>query len=289
MEYVAPDGLKLSMAPPFFIVQDDGYGMPPIDYVTQRGPFQHGVTPKDFFLLPRVIQVIYRRNACSRAEYWNLRAQLLDVLRPGRLNGKPTPGILRKYLSNGKVREFFAIIQEGPSFPSNGDGTWDEWSIRDTLRFVCHDPVARDPNVKSVIVQSSGGTSGLFPITFPFTFGSLGTGGVTITYGGTWLSYPTIVFTGPLTGPIVNNLTTGEKVQLDTTIPAGRVVTANLQYGFKTVQLDDGTNYIGFVSPDSDMASFHLQPGTNQMQIIASGTSVASSIAIQWFERFIGI
>lgn len=260
--------------------------MPPIEYVTQRGPFQHGQSVKDFFLQPRTIQVVIRKNGINRADFWNIRHALLDIMRPGR-GGGHAPGIYRKYLANGGIRELEVYASEGPGFPAHDPNSWDQWSVQDTIRFTAYDPVARDPRVQSIAFVSSG-VVGAFPITFPWQIASFGSGAQSINYDGTWLTYPTVVMNGPLTGPVLSNLTTQEKLQLNYTIPSGRTATIDLAYGRKTATLDDGTNLIGYVSTDSDVASFHLEPGVNTFQVIATGTSAASSIVVQYFKRFIG-
>lgn len=288
LTYITPDNVEYMLSAPVFVLQEDGFGMPPIEWVTERGPFQHGETVKDFFLRPRTVQLVVRRNGCSRAEYWNIRNTLLDILRPGRGPlGRPRPGTLRKYTANGAVRELQAYPSEGPGFPSRGPDVWDQYSVQDTLRFTCYDPIAKDPKIKSTTF-SAVGSQGVFPITFPFQTSSFGSN-TTVQYAGTWLSYPTVILNGPLNGPIVRNLTTGEKIQLDGSIASGRTVTIDLTFGTKTVTLDDGTNMIGLVSADSDLATFHLTPGVNLLSAFSSGTASGSNIVLQWYERYIGL
>ena len=53
--YITPDGVEYMLSPPVWVLQEDGFGMPPIEYVTQRGPLQHGETVKNLFLRPRTI------------------------------------------------------------------------------------------------------------------------------------------------------------------------------------------------------------------------------------------
>lgn len=293
LTYITPDGVEYMLSSPLFVLQEDGYGMPPLEYVTQRGPFQDGESVKAVFLRPRTVQLVIRRNGCSRAEYWNIRNTLLDILRPRRSNpitgvaiSPSTPGILRKYLANGAIRELFAFPSEGPGFPSHGPETWDEYSVQDTLRFTCYDPVARDPKLQSAAFVSSGSIT-TFPITFPLTIASFGSNTL-IKTDGTWDTFPTIVINGPLTGATIVNTTTGERIALGYTIPAGHVVTFDLGFGRKTVTLDDGTNLIGYVTADSDLGTFHLQPGNNNMQVFGTGTSGTSSITLQWYKRYIG-
>lgn len=286
LTYFTPDNVEFMLSSPWYVIQEDGFGMPPLEFITQRGPFQHGETVKDIWLRPRIVQLMVRREACSRPEYWDLRAALLNTMRPNR-TALPTPGRLRKYLANGQVRELFAYPSEGPGFPSHDPNEWQQFSVQDTIRFTCYDPVAQDPVLKSSAYASSGAV-GAFPITFPYQIASFGTN-APINYLGTWLAYPTIVINGPAVGAVIRNLTTDELISFSYTVASGRSVTFNLEYGRKTVTLDDGTNLIGYVSADSDLGSFHLTPGSNNMQVFASGTSAVSSIILSWYDRYIGV
>lgn len=289
--YITPDGVVFPLTAPekWWVLTEEGFGMPPIEYVTQRGPFQHGETLKDFFLRPRIMQLTMRVNGCSRAEYWNLRTQMLAMFAPGRVG--ISPGMLRKYLANGTVREINVYVVDSPSFPGKVADAWDEWSITDTIRFEAFDPRFKDPNIHTFSYVSSGGSSGTFPITFPLTIASFSSsgGGIPINYVGNWLTYPTIILNGPLVGVLIRNLTTGEKIELTGSIASGRVVTIDLAFGRKTATLDDGTNVIGLITSDSDIGTFHLAPGPNNIQINATGTSAISSVVLTWYDRFIGI
>lgn len=284
----------------FVISGISGLGMPPITYRVQKGPFQHGVTPLGFVLDPRVISFIHRRNGNCRDDYWNNRADLLDFLRPNRQPlGVFQTFVLRKILPNGNKRDLNVLIQQGPTFTGKVPGRWDEFSFSEALQFVAHDPVFFDPELFSVTMSLPTTLADDIVFSFDFTFIFLGSGeGATdtITYNGTWQSFPTIIMHGPLTNPVVANLTTQEKIQLETTIAAGRTVTINLEFGNKTVFDDLGNNLIGDLSTDSDLATFHLAPtpeaplGVNTMSVAASGmVNGQSQIFLQYFERYIGI
>lgn len=285
LSYITPDGQELRFVSPWYVIQEDGFGMPPLEYITQRGPFQHGETVKEVWLRPRTIQILVRREACNRPDYATLRDSLVNYMRPNRLP-TITPGILRKYRANGTVREWFVYLTEGPSFPSHEPDKWDQWAIQDTIRFTAYDPVARDPTPHTQTYAATGGTASTFPITFPISFASFGSSDP-LNYVGTWGTFPTIVINGPATGTLIRNLTTDEELNLSYAIPSGRVVTITLDYGNKRVLLDDGTNLIGYLTPSSDIGSFHLQPGVNDMQIYASGTSTITSVILSWYDRYI--
>ena len=298
--YISPDGeiYDFNTTTDRFLVSIGNLGMPQIEYLTQRGPFQHGVTPLDYYLQPRVIQLMHRRNACGRQRYWDVRADILSQIRPNRqLANSFETGVLRKVLPDGNKRDISVLVQEGPRFDPQIGGEWDEWSIQDVIRFIAFDPTFFDPTDETYTFVLSSLTELVFPIVFPIEFGSSNIDDTeTFTYTGTWLSYPTITIVGPLNIPQIWNSVTGEKIVLYYNIPAARTVTINLEYGNKTVEDDLGTNLIGTVTTDSDLATFHVAVdpeapnGVNTFR--AQGADAVpgeTSITITFKDRYIGI
>jgi hypothetical protein len=484
-EYISPDGTVYDLTIPSrkgrWVLQSQGWGTPPIDYITQRGTFQHGQTVKDYFLQPRTIQLLIDQSFCDRDGQWAGRASLLDAIRPNRQLTATgvTPGTLRRILSDGSIRDLSVFISDGPTFdPDLSDG-WQEHSFKEVLRFIAHDPVIYDPTLQSYIedfvdvnhvlnlqindvndefkvandnanwinagwgnfyfigyytntfkkigvglkfngltippgsiitssvlsvkskngsafttvngritgnkeinpaifssladyqsrrgtvvggvddlkittaqvdwdaianfaantwydspeiktiiqelINQTGWLSGQSAALFvddheargtqsnnvnrdlqPFAYSpanapklhiEYSTAGIlTIPYVGTWLSYPKIVITGPLNDAVITHLETGEKIQLDYNIPAGRVVTIDLAYGEKTVKDDLGVNLIGVLTSDSDLATFHIAPdpeivnGLNHISIAGTSESIGTTqIEIQFLNRYFGI
>lgn len=308
--YIAPDGHEYQFNVKGFryLMTEEGFGIPPINYITSSGPFQHGETLRDWFLQPRIIQLMISNLSNSRQEYTRQRALLLDAIRPNRQvnDNAREPGVLRKRLSDGSIRDLKVIIESGPGFGPRDLARWDEYRFQEILRFIAHDPILFNPTqqCRSFLVGGSSGGSGggtqlIFPITFPILFGvgtgsSGGSGGGitgTLQYNGTWEEYPTIVIHGPIISPIIENITTGERLTLETSILAGETVTFELTYAVKTVTKDDGTNMLGYISDDSDLATFHLSTinsGLNQITISGSGTNSSTFVEFFYYERFIG-
>ena len=82
------------------------FGMPPVRFITQRGPFQDGETPLDMRLDPRVLQVAIVDYLCNRTEFWTRRNELIDLIRPNRAFSAASatfnPLVYRKFLPGGK-------------------------------------------------------------------------------------------------------------------------------------------------------------------------------------------
>jgi hypothetical protein len=264
------------------VISVEGTGMPEINHITQRGPMQHGSTLLDYRLQPRLMQFVVHHRYGSRQSYWAGRATLLDTLRPNR----GLSGVLRFVLADGSLRDIVATIQEGPNFAPRDPRSWTEHSFREVLRFIAHNPVFYDPQAYDVLFIQTGGFT--FPITFPITFTAFGYV-ATVVYGGNWDEYPLVTVTGPLTSMVLYNHTTDEEISLTYTLAVGQSAIFDLSnYAHKKVTREDGTtNIIG--SASGDIATFHLQPGANNLEVTAVGSGAATSVTVQWLNRYIGI
>ncbi len=301
ISYLSPDGREYPLHTPHqigrWVISFTGFGAPPIDYITQRGPFQHGVTVKNFFLRPRTIQLLIRQAFCDRTAWWAGRAALLNEIRPNRqaTATASVPGTLRIVETDGTIRDLSVFIAEGPGFEPRVSGEWDEWAFMEALRFTAHDPVAFDPTQVTATFTITLGASLVFPITFPITFGSGALDDtLVVTYLGTWLSFPVITIVGPIEQPRIDNVTTGEKIEFSIDIAPGRTITINLTEGNKTVVDDLGTNLIGAVTPDSNLATFHIAPdpeaagGLNTMRLRGTNPTGATAVSLAYFDRYFG-
>jgi len=281
--YITGDGVTypLELKNNRWIYGVEGTGMAAIEWVTQRGPFQHGETISDYFLRPRTIQFLMRAVSYCGQTYWALREDLLDVFRPNRGDGT-----LRYITASGTIRDIKANILQGPDFPQPIDRSWDHWSIDTVVRLIAHDPIFYNPVIKSLTAAVYGGLT--FPITFPITFTASGFT-TYINYLGNWLTHPTFVLTGPFQTPIITNVTTSETITLAYTAAIGETVTISLQYGAKSIISDVTGSLLGYLTSTSDLATFHLNPGINQLVISATGTGGGTNIVAYWYDRYIGL
>lgn len=297
--YEAPDGTEYNLDNwgNTFLLSKSGEGMPPIEYRTTRGPFQHGETVQDYVLRPRTLQYIVRISQKSRQSYWDERERILNIFRPNRqFAGQLNPGKLKKYLKDGTQRALDVFIDQGLDFAESGDN-WDAWGATEAIRFVAHNPIYYDPTLKSLQFSLGSLSNLVFPITFPIQFGSnVIDDNAVITYLGTWAEYPVIIITGSMSAPTIENVTTGETLALNYNIPAGRVVTIDLRYGKKTITDDLGTNLVGALAPSSDLSIWHLAPdpeaagGVNAIHVSGGGALPnATKLELQYYDRYAGI
>lgn len=307
VQYTPPGGQRVYLSPlrDKDVITEEGTGMPPIDYITQQGPYQHGVTPLDFRLEPRILSYRLRQQFCSLGDYYTGRQALLELIRP---NYSPTQitGQITKFLANGQVRAFDVAVLDGPLFKAKGPGAWDEWAIDEVVRFIAFNPIAYSPTQQSFVVScGSGGfpytfpfefdcdDQLVFPITFPIRFSHFDISG-TLTYNGDWTEFPQIVITGPAQERIrIENVTTGLVLELTagngfTGLAPGETITFDLTYAVKTVVDQDGNNLIGQLSNDSDLVEFSLVPGENELRVLVYGAGTATQVAFNYYHRYIG-
>lgn len=289
------------------VLSEEGTGMPEIEYITQRGPFQDGETVRDYFLRPRVLQLHVRQQFCSRMDYWRGRQALLSILAPNRVpgNSRGSPqATLRKVLGDGTTYDLKVVIQQGPAFQARQANVWDEWAIDEIIRLVAYDPVYESSNEFVEFIEYAphfpytfdfelfNDTLGLvFDTTFPITFGTFDKTRA-IDYNGTWQTYPDILFTGPFEYFRITNLTTNEKLNFNYRITEGEQIYVTLQFGNKNAYKvgDPGTSLLGFFSTDSDVATFHLRANVpNEINVHADGVGMNTNVRFMYRERFIGI
>ena len=289
-----------------FVMSFSGMGTPDIQYITQRGPNQDGETLRDFHLTPRMVQLLERQQFVDRDAWWAGRATILDELRPNRQStatGVAT-GILRMVKSDGSIRDLNVLIESGPRFEARNVNEWDEWSFEEVLRFIAFDPLFFDPARVDFALPFVLDLNLVFPITFPITFGSgLIDVSLDLDYTGTWASLPTIVIVGPLENPIIDNVTTGETLDLRHDVGPGETVTIDLAFGQKTITNNLGANLLGSLSTDSDLGTWHIAPTPEAPQVVGqprptarnvirlrgSNPTGSTSVQVRYFTRYFGI
>jgi len=101
------------------------------------------------------------------------------------------------------------------------------------------------------------------------------------TNNGSAKTYPIITITGP--GPVykITNHTTGDEINFNLTLVAGETATLDLRPGHKTLISTFRGNIINTILQGSNVGSFRLDPGSNDVSILAPGCT----IAMRWDER----
>lgn len=297
IQFIKSDGTvyNLHSMPTRAVRSMTGWGKPPEAWHEIAGPFQHGTTYVSYRLQPRTITLDLLHKYCSRSELYAGRSTLLDQM--GIMNASPNApveGVLRwRYIQNDlyKVRDLDVYLSRGLGFQPLE--AWRSWAVQESMEFIAPNPIIYEPVNRTLTINSF--TSGLvLPVVFPFVLGAMvGTG--SITYAGTWESYPTITITGPAVGVYIENSTTGNIIRLDYTVSAGETVTITLDYNYKTCSNQLGTNLLQYISTDSDMGDFAIQHdnivtgGINNFTVYTIGATASTSIVLTYKNRYYGI
>lgn len=147
------------------------------------------------------------------------------------------------------------------------------WSTT-AIELVASDPVIYDNTERSGSTGfPAGGTGFTFPLTFPFVFGSAGTGGViSAPNDGNVAVGWTATITGPWVNPTIRHVASGRQLTINVSLAAGEVLTVD---AFEQAILLGGTasRFSSLVQPAT---WFLLDPGPNEVRFGgASGTGTA--------------
>lgn len=267
------------------VVEFDGFGMPIVRRLTQRGPLQNGDTDVGYRLDPRVIRVLVLAYAGNDAAIIAARAALIGLLKPG------SDVISLRWTYDGVSKQIDTHYAGGMTLPSID---WKLQHHRMGFELRAADPTWYNPEGTAITFAQTGGGTGMpMPFVFPMTLGASNlnvTQAIDLIGANAWDTYPTIIISGPVTNLVITNLVTGDKLDFaGLTIGTGTTYTIDLRYGYKTVVDQLGANQISKLSADSDLATWVLLSGANSVRV--TGTSITSdtSITFEFNERFIGV
>lgn len=150
------------------------------------------------------------------------------------------------------------------------DQQYDSRAAIGAAEFHATDPRIYDDSTTTATasVPTGEGTVG-FNVTFPLTFtvpASFASGQVAVSNSGNVDAPWVAQMVGPLTNPRIQNLTTGQAIQLAGTVPDGTSVT--IDTSARTALWQDGTSAIALVSGLTTW--FGLPPGSTTLQFRAS-------------------
>lgn len=275
----------------YIVEASDGMGMAPLHRLEERGPLQHGSTDTGYRLDPRDFIVNLAAMAASLSDLDSRKAALMRIFAP-----RSTAIKFRRQLNGGTWRQIDCFYTDGLGMASSeGLG----WAQRNAVMLRAPDPTWYDPELVSVQFGLTGGGSGwAIPWAIPWAIGSSDLNQVkTISYGGSFRSYPIIRINGPIDDPVITNETTGEVLDLTgASLGAGDYYVIDCRYGYKTVVDDGGVNQISELSTDSDLATFHLEISSdgsasrnNDIRVAGSNTNLQTEVYFQFYTRYLSV
>ncbi len=236
----------------------DGIGLPPQHLITDRGPYQHGENYLDFRLDPRELTLLF--NVTSASSDYDLEGKMrsLTTLFRSRSSGN----LWMKFTTDYNDTRYAQVSYVDGLQLAHRIGDGRVYRVPVVVRM--HEPVFRAASTTSgcseyqYIVSGCGFT---VPTPVPTSIGPDSIlSSCSLTYGGTWRTYPIVTITGPATDCVITNTTTSEKLDFTGhTISQGDSYEIDCRYGYKTVKNSAGTNKISELSNDSDLATFHFE------------------------------
>lgn len=303
-----------------------GLGMANVRRLTQRGPFQQGDTDLGFRVDPRTVGLtwgIWGRGERPLYDLEEARVKLYGIFRPR----DDDPIQLLFITPAGQKRQMDVNLVGAVD---GGSGSYEGYGEqRIGAAFKASDPRLYNPVQKSLTfdlldtadgwnieevgettadgwgIEETGQTTadgwqiGVSLLnrtqTLAYATGSLAAD----------VEYPVIRVNGPINAPVIDNLTTGEKLDFSgeggLVLGMGEYVEIDLSYSTKSIVNQAGESVEQYLTEDSDLATWHLayntekladgsrSDGNNTIRVIGTGATLATNVQILWYERFIGI
>jgi hypothetical protein len=155
---------------------------------------------------------------------------------------------------------------------------------RAILQFAATDPrIYADTLSSATISLPTAGGGRTYNQTYNKTFGATSTGGsATCTNAGNFPTRPVITITGPSSGTVDNprleNVTTGEVLQINYSLAAG----STLVIDFDERTILEGGTASRYYALDSSSRWWELQPGDNEIRFNANAFVSGSTATIEW-------
>jgi hypothetical protein len=270
----------------YHVVDFDGFGAPPVRRLTQRGPQQNGDTDIGYRLDARTMRLTVQSYGSTSANFHSRREELLSLLKPG------TDAVKLRWTYNSTTqRQIDCHLSGGLSL---GSQSFLKNNFRDVIELRASDPTWYDPTGGSVtFALSAGGTGMPFPLIVPITFGAStlsASQSISLSDVNAWDTFPIIYVTGPVTNLILTNTATGDVLDFTgSSVGGGVTYTIDLRYGYKTVIDSTSTNRISQLTAASNIATWRLVPGNNSISVAGTSATAATTIVVQYNQRYIGV
>lgn len=289
------------------LIAYDGLGIPNTRRLSQRAPAQNGDTDLGFRIDPRFLDMVWFIEGQTLDHYYTLREQFLALWRP---RDNDTVQLVF-YLAGGRKRALDVNIEGSFDFPY-ADRTHRQSRFSAILK--ASDYRLYDPDLRTVafqLLQSSGGFPVDTPVPVPIGAGAINTVQTILYANGSRIAapeFPIITIYGPIENPVVENLTTQEKIELTAngglSLSSGQFVVIDLdgkpRRDSKTIRDQNGDSVSQYLTTDSDLATFHLSyagerlpdgtynDGTNEIRVLGDNVNLNTRVDIQYYDRYLG-
>ncbi|RDV27661.1 phage tail family protein [Lysinibacillus capsici] len=271
--------VELTNRSPFLLESVEGRGEVDADVQMQTAPYQDGATYVDSLLATRSLTLNVSLIAENRDDLNSLRHQISSVFNPKIGKGKLV-------YSNGQTeREIEVVVDGSPAFPV-GDAKG-KWFQRTAINLIAPDPYWRDIFTENYKLEDFVGNF-RFKFRFPVRFATRGDSRILINKGD--IPTPIIVeFRGAAVNPKITNVTTGEFIKVNRTIPPGYKLVLDTSFGNKRVEIvaPDGVVENAFHYIDLESTFFSLEVGETKFGFITEGGN--PEVYVEYKHRYLSV
>lgn len=266
---------------PYFLRGLAGISDAPFEIYSSRGYKQDGQTAEGRTLQARPISFSVLIQGNSSTEIYQNRRKLISLFS---LNEEYDVKYKNDYMTVG----FNCRVTTPPTFKGDSGIVSAKTAA---ISLICDDPYLYGALEKKV-------SSGKFPIEFPIEFNpylELSTISSTFFIINNIGDAPTpikAVFEGEAINPKLENLTTGEFIQIKKQIPERSALEITTGYGNKRVEIvdEDGTRTNGFNYITDDTTFFSLQCGESKLKYTGYvDEGINAHVNIYYYDRYIGV
>jgi hypothetical protein len=277
--WISADGTEYSITDNHLIMAgSDGRFMPPIDFVEEDVPFQHGSRLREVLVKPREVDLPIYVDGTSEVDLRTQLRYLLRILNPLKGDGK-----LRVTGPDGSQRELTCRYKGGMEISEKLDSKIGNLQAV-VLVLRAFDPFWYDSN--TIVQTFNTGQAGKFSPWWPIRLASSSVfANITVDNTGDVETWPEWIITGPGENIVLRNLTTGEVTSLDYDLGVGETLTINTKPFVKSVTKGED-NLFYTMSDESSL--WALQDGQNSIQLEMSNTIAESSIQLSYRNRYWG-
>lgn len=256
-----------------------GLDNPPFTLVREKAPGWHGTRLTEVSIGERIVTLPILVQGTSESNYLATRRALNKYFNP--VDGR---GILKWTSLDGTTRWLYCYYLSGLEGDDENANT--TWSIHD-IQLVAVDPFWYRNVESSFVLGGSTNTAFLGTPFLPLNIGESSIADAHIVNNtGDIEIWPEILIEGPISALVIDNDTTGKKIDLTgstgLSLTAGQFAKIITKPGARVVYDPDTptTNYFSFLTADSTFFSFI--PGNNTISISASSTTSATQITFTY-------
>lgn len=258
-----------------------GLEFPNVRFSPYDKPGEHGSILPSSFYSGRTITINGRISGNTPSQYLLNRRTLTNILRIllTSLN-TPTPLLLQFLTLDGLSLQANCFLSKMPTLTdrSLNHGLF-------TIELFAEDPYLYDQNIQTNTINMPSGGGATYPVIYPVTYAAKTGGQLTLNNAGDADTYPIITLYGPLTSPIINNVTLGTTFVVNLTLNSGDVLVIDMAK--KTMVLNGITNAMQYFNLNNTWLT--LQPGNNLFSLSSSLSSDSGYMTVSFRNAYIGV